>query len=73
LLKLSVVEEDAPAVLALLQAHPLPVNGTHQSLAFRTRHPASIRLVARGRHSALPASEELLASHLETAALMRRQ
>jgi hypothetical protein len=43
LLQLTVVEEDSPAVLALLQVHPLLVDGTHRSVALRTYHGASIR------------------------------
>jgi hypothetical protein len=49
LFQLAVVEEDAPAVLALLQAHPLLVDGMQGPLAFRTCHPCSIRSIVSAR------------------------
>ena len=48
LFQLAMVEEDAPAVLALLQAHPLLVDGSQRPMAFRTCHPSSIRPVVLG-------------------------
>src|ERR1051326_167694 len=55
LLQLPVVEEDPPAVLALLQAHPGLVDGTQRPMAFRTCHPISIRRSPR-RRGAAPSS-----------------
>ena len=52
LFQLAVIEEDAPAVLALLQAHPLLVDGSQGPMAFRTCHSISIRSVVFGQHSA---------------------
>ena len=52
LFQLAVIEEDSPAVLALLQAHPLLVDGSQGPMAFRTCHSISIRSVVFGQHSA---------------------
>jgi hypothetical protein len=46
LLQLAMIKKDAPAILALLQAHPLLVDGTEGPMAFRTCHAVSIRVEA---------------------------
>ena len=51
LFQLAVIEEDAPAVLALFQAHALLVDGSQRPMAFRTCHAISIGSVALGQHS----------------------
>ncbi len=51
LLQLTMVEEDSPAGPALLQVHPLLVDGMHRTLALRTYHSASIRSVVLGLRS----------------------
>lgn len=43
LFQLAVIEENAPAVLALFQPHPLLVDGSEGPMEFRTYHASSIR------------------------------